>query len=61
MVFDMRQTASPVESLQGPTSNPIHTIHSLLHGSTFPSGVRALLSASSVGVCHWEFGGAEVR
>ncbi|KAK4833512.1 hypothetical protein QYF36_006291 [Acer negundo] len=61
LVFDMRQTTRPVESLNGPTCNPIHTIHPLLHDSTFPSGVRTLLSASSVGVCHWDFVGAEVR
>ncbi|KAK0583621.1 hypothetical protein LWI29_000351 [Acer saccharum] len=61
LVFDMRQTTRPVESLKGPTCNPIHTIHPLLHDSTFPSGVRTLLSASSVGVCHWDFVGTEVR
>ncbi|KAL5740857.1 hypothetical protein ACOSQ2_030037 [Xanthoceras sorbifolium] len=61
LVFDMRQTTRPVESLKGPTCNPIHTIHSLLHDSTFPSGVRTLLSASSVGVQHWDFGDAEMR
>lgn len=55
-MFDMRQTVRPLESLFGPSCNPIHTIHSLPR-----SGVRALLSASSFGVCEWNFGGCEER
>ena len=61
MVFDMRQTARPMAEISGPTSNPIHTIHSVLHNSTLPSGVSTLLSASSVGLCQWNFGGSEER
>ncbi|KAJ0088454.1 hypothetical protein Patl1_32209 [Pistacia atlantica] len=57
LVFDIRQTVRPLESLNGPSCNPIHTIQSLSH----PSGVRTLLSASSVGVCQWNFDGAEGR
>ncbi|XVF07838.1 hypothetical protein REPUB_Repub06bG0174200 [Reevesia pubescens] len=60
LVFDMRQTARPLESVNGLTSNPVHTIHSL-HNSTISSGVAAILSASSVGICHWSFGGSEER
>ncbi|XVE61649.1 hypothetical protein DITRI_Ditri06bG0057300 [Diplodiscus trichospermus] len=60
LVFDMRQTARPLESVSGLTSNPVHTIHSL-HNLTMTSGVKAILSASSVGICHWSFGGSEVR
>ncbi|KAE8099676.1 hypothetical protein FH972_017634 [Carpinus fangiana] len=59
LVFDMRQTGWPVYSLRGMTCNPVHTIHSLLHGSTLTSGVGSVLSASSIGLCQWIFGGAE--
>ncbi|XP_044472732.1 E3 ubiquitin-protein ligase RFWD3-like [Mangifera indica] len=57
LVFDIRQTVGPLESLNGPSCNPIHTMHSLSH----PSGVRTLLSASSVGVCQWNFDSAGRR
>uniref|UniRef100_A0A2N9IJN9 RING-type E3 ubiquitin transferase n=1 Tax=Fagus sylvatica TaxID=28930 RepID=A0A2N9IJN9_FAGSY len=59
LVFDMRQTVGPVNSLRGLTGNPVHTVHSLLHSSTLASGVRSILSASSIGLCQWNFGGAE--
>ncbi|TYI65541.1 hypothetical protein E1A91_D09G164600v1 [Gossypium mustelinum] len=60
VVFDMRQTARPLEFVNGLTSNPVHTIYSL-HNSTLPSGVTAVLSASSAGICQWNFGGSEER
>ncbi|KAK6231671.1 hypothetical protein SCA6_001744 [Theobroma cacao] len=60
LVFDMRQTARHMDSMNGLTSNPVHTIHSL-HNSTIPSGITAILSASSVGICQWSFGGSEER
>ncbi|XP_015898419.1 uncharacterized protein LOC107431904 isoform X3 [Ziziphus jujuba] len=59
MVFDMRQTTGPMNSLRGLTSNPVHTLHSLLHNSTPPSGSRSVLSASSVGLCQWNFDGSD--
>ncbi|KAA8518707.1 hypothetical protein F0562_016519 [Nyssa sinensis] len=61
LVFDMRQTTRPVESLIGLTGNLIHTIHSLSPDLTVRSGVRTLLTASSVGLCEWNFGGIEER
>ncbi|XP_052174977.1 uncharacterized protein LOC127789921 isoform X2 [Diospyros lotus] len=61
MVFDMRQTVRPVESMVGLTCNPIHTVHSLSPELSFLSGVRSLLTASSVGLCHWNFGSSEER
>lgn len=61
MVFDMRQTLRPMAEIIGPTSNPIHTIYSVLHNSTLSSGVSTLLAASSVGLCQWKFGGEEER
>ncbi|CAK7343198.1 unnamed protein product [Dovyalis caffra] len=61
LVFDMRRTAGPVESRLGLTTNPIHTVHSLKHISTLPSGVKAVVSASSIGMCQWNFGGEEER
>ncbi|XP_021289087.1 E3 ubiquitin-protein ligase RFWD3 [Herrania umbratica] len=60
LVFDMRQTARHMDSMNGLTSNPVHTIHSL-YNSTIPSGVTAILSASSVGICQWSFGGSVER
>ncbi|KAE8717249.1 xyloglucan endotransglucosylase/hydrolase protein 32 precursor [Hibiscus syriacus] len=56
----MRQTAGPLEFVNGLTNNPIHTIYSTLN-STLPSGVTTVLSASSSGICLWNFGGSEQR
>ncbi|CAA6655552.1 unnamed protein product [Spirodela intermedia] len=55
LMFDIRQTSSPLESRPGLSSHPIHTIHSLppqpeLHGA------GALLTASAVGPCLWDTG-----
>uniref|UniRef100_A0A6N2K6I9 RING-type E3 ubiquitin transferase n=1 Tax=Salix viminalis TaxID=40686 RepID=A0A6N2K6I9_SALVM len=61
LVFDMRMTGSPVESRLGHTNNPIHTVQSLQHISTLPSGVKTVVSASSIGMCQWNFGGEEER
>ncbi|OMO81790.1 hypothetical protein CCACVL1_12209 [Corchorus capsularis] len=60
LVFDIRQTARPMESVNGLTSNPVHSIHTLSN-STISSGATAILSASSVGICQWSFGGSEER
>ncbi|KAL8040368.1 hypothetical protein ABFX02_10G093600 [Erythranthe guttata] len=59
--FDMRQTRTHVESLSGLTCNPIHTLHSLSSDSSSTSGVRSVLTASSLGLCQWNFGGSEER
>ncbi|KAG6771849.1 hypothetical protein POTOM_023241 [Populus tomentosa] len=61
LVFDMRITGSPVESRLGHTTDPIHTVQSLQHISTLPSGVKTVVSASSVGMCQWNFGCEEER
>ncbi|KAF9680235.1 hypothetical protein SADUNF_Sadunf06G0100200 [Salix dunnii] len=61
LVFDMRMTGNPVESRLGHTNNPIHTVQSLQHISTLPSGVKTVVSASSIGMCQWNFGGEEER
>ncbi|KAK3043057.1 hypothetical protein RJ639_002625 [Escallonia herrerae] len=61
LAFDMRQTRRPVESIADLTCNPIHTLHSLSPDPTVPSGVRTILSASSVGLCEWNFGASEQR
>ncbi|XP_011018781.1 PREDICTED: E3 ubiquitin-protein ligase RFWD3 [Populus euphratica] len=61
LVFDMRVTGSPVESRLGHTTDPIHTVQSLQHISTLPSGLKTVVSASSVGMCQWNFGGEEER
>ncbi|KAL6138532.1 hypothetical protein ACLB2K_063813 [Fragaria x ananassa] len=58
LVFDMRQTSGPVESLKGLTNNPIHTVHSLSSNTAFPLCVRTVISASAIGLCLWRFGGA---
>ncbi|XP_077220581.1 uncharacterized protein LOC143854471 isoform X2 [Tasmannia lanceolata] len=61
MVFDLRQTAQPMESLNGLTSHPVHTIHSLVDNGvhSLPYGVRTILSASSIGPCQWNIGVGE--
>ncbi|KAF6171454.1 hypothetical protein GIB67_017978 [Kingdonia uniflora] len=61
LVFDMRQTACPMESINGLTSHPVHTIHSLKHDNSLPIGVRTLLTASSIGPCVWKTGGTGER
>ncbi|GLT89823.1 hypothetical protein SLE2022_077890 [Rubroshorea leprosula] len=60
LAFDIRQTAQPMELVNGLTSNVIHTIHSL-QNMNLPFGSGPILSASSVGLCHWSFGGAQER
>ncbi|XP_075079753.1 uncharacterized protein LOC107827739 [Nicotiana tabacum] len=59
--FDGRQTTRPVECMTGLTGNPIHTVCSLSADPTLSAGVRSVLSASSVGLCHWNFGSGEER
>lgn len=49
LVFDVRQTAQPVQSLDGLTTQPIHTLHSLNN-----DGASRVLTASSVGPCVWD-------
>lgn len=56
LVFDMRQTERPLDSKNGLSSNPVHTIYSLLEDSPLHSGVKKLLTASSVGLCEWSIG-----
>lgn len=58
--FDRRQTTRPVESITGLTGNPVHTVCSL-SDPTLGAGVRSILSASSVGLCHWNFGRSDER
>ncbi|CAN1775895.1 E3 ubiquitin-protein ligase RFWD3 [Linum perenne] len=59
LAFDIRQTAKPLESRLGLSRNPVHTIHSL--ECTLPTNARALLSASSLGICQWNFASDEER
>ncbi|KZV26032.1 hypothetical protein F511_13910 [Dorcoceras hygrometricum] len=59
--FDMRHTLRHVESLTGFTGNPVHTVRSLSPDPSLSSGVRSVLSASSLGLCHWNFGSHEDR
>lgn len=58
LVFDLRQTMRALESRNGLTCNPVHTMYSLSDDSTVHSGVKKLLTASSVGLCHWNIGDA---
>ncbi|XP_074276382.1 uncharacterized protein LOC141600094 [Silene latifolia] len=60
-VFDLRQTARPLETRVGLTNNPVHTIYSLLGNSLIPSGSKNLLTASSVGLCQWDIGGEQTQ
>ncbi|XP_073150796.1 uncharacterized protein [Henckelia pumila] len=59
--FDMRLTSRHVESLTGLTGNPIHTVHSLSPDPSLKFGVKSVLTASSLGLCHWNFGSYEER
>ncbi|KAK6147061.1 hypothetical protein DH2020_017973 [Rehmannia glutinosa] len=59
--FDMRYTMRHVECSTGLTCNPIHTLHSLSPDSSLRSGMRSVLTASSLGLCQWNFGGGEER
>ncbi|XP_050243207.1 uncharacterized protein LOC126691910 isoform X3 [Quercus robur] len=59
LVFDMRQTVGPVNSLNGLTRNPVHMADSILHSSTLTSSVSSVLSASSICLYQWNFDGAE--
>ncbi|XP_019167749.1 PREDICTED: E3 ubiquitin-protein ligase RFWD3 [Ipomoea nil] len=62
MEFDRRQTVKPVESMNGLAAKPIHTVHSVLSNPVTGSGLRrSILTASSVGLCHWNFGCSEER
>ncbi|KAJ4773961.1 E3 ubiquitin-protein ligase RFWD3 [Rhynchospora pubera] len=55
LVFDVRRTAHPVECLDGLTTHPIHTVHSLNS-----AGTSRVLTASSLGPCVWDINeGAE--
>ncbi|KAL8125996.1 hypothetical protein AgCh_013331 [Apium graveolens] len=61
LLFDLRQTREPVKSLDGLTCNPVHSLYSISPISTLSPGVRTILTASSVGVCEWNFGGVDER
>ncbi|RCV46966.1 hypothetical protein SETIT_9G574000v2 [Setaria italica] len=50
MVFDVRQTTRPLHSMVGLSTNPIHTLHSVIDNN----GCRKILSASAVGPCMWD-------
>lgn len=58
LVFDLRQTVRPLDLRNGLTCNPVHTIYSLSDDSTVHSGLKRLLTASSVGLCHWNISDA---
>lgn len=59
LVFDLRQTVRPLEMSNGLTCNPLHTIYPLLDDSAVHSGVKKVLTASSVGLCQWDIGGEQ--
>ena len=50
LVFDIRQTARPLHSMAGLSTNPVHTLHSVID----KGGSRKVLSASAVGPCMWD-------
>lgn len=61
LVFDMRHTIRPVESIQGLDSRPIHTIHPFEHNTSHPHNTTQLLTASSCGPCLWNINGGLQR
>lgn len=52
LVFDIRQTAVPMQVLEGLTGHPVHTVHSVV----LSDGGSRVLTASSSGPCIWEVG-----
>lgn len=59
LMFDTRQTARPVESMFGLSSNLVHSICPLSNNLTPHTGTSTVLTASSVGLCQWNFGGVQ--
>nr|CAD1835159.1 unnamed protein product [Ananas comosus var. bracteatus] len=57
LVFDVRQTAVPMHSMDGLSMHPIHTIHSIVH----ENGMKKVLTASSVGTCLWDINSSGER
>ncbi|KAI3964124.1 hypothetical protein MKW92_005924 [Papaver armeniacum] len=55
LLFDMRQTSGPVESMNGLTSHPIHTIHSLPENSPLHNGGRSVLQLQLHNGCYSTF------
>lgn len=55
VIFDLRQTSSPLKVVHGLSRHPVHTLHSVNECSS-PQGSRrkGILSASSNGVCFWD-------
>ncbi|CAA0830436.1 Transducin/WD40 repeat-like superfamily protein [Striga hermonthica] len=59
--FDVRHNMRYVESLNGLTCNPVHSLYSLSPSSSRSSSTRNvltknILTASSLGLCQWDFG-----
>ncbi|CAL9766788.1 unnamed protein product [Musa acuminata subsp. burmannicoides] len=52
LVFDIRQTAVPMQVMEGLTGHPVHTVHSVV----LSDGGSRVLTASSSGPCIWEVG-----
>lgn len=59
LVFDIRLTRHPLQSIGGLTVQSIHTIHSLVHNPTLGHDAQKLLAASSLGPCVWSAGSGE--
>ncbi|KAK3157054.1 hypothetical protein QOZ80_2AG0115560 [Eleusine coracana subsp. coracana] len=57
LVFDIRQTSTPLHSVMGLSTHPVHTVGC----SVDASGSRKILSASSIGPCIWDVDGNENR
>eukprot|EP00258_Populus_trichocarpa_P009676 XP_002316395.1 E3 ubiquitin-protein ligase RFWD3 isoform X2 [Populus trichocarpa] len=53
LVFDMRGTLNPLQSMVGPVLGPIHTMHPLAQNPVLGSNSQKLLTASSLGPCVW--------
>uniref|UniRef100_A0A2N9FGN4 Uncharacterized protein n=1 Tax=Fagus sylvatica TaxID=28930 RepID=A0A2N9FGN4_FAGSY len=61
LVFDMRQTRSPLQCMVGLSSRPIHTIYSLVNNPAVGLSACKVLTASSIGPCVWNTGCARER
>lgn len=57
LVFDVRQTRQPMNSIEGLSRHPVHTVHSI----GLDNGAKRVLTASALGPCTWEIVGSSGR
>ncbi|XP_071711210.1 uncharacterized protein [Rutidosis leptorrhynchoides] len=61
LVYDMRNTVHPVQSVSGLDSSPMHTIHPFEHDTSRSQTMTQLLTAAFTGPCSWNINSAMER